>query len=154
MRLQMKTQGRLGKVLVQAHEFFRRNSFMYLLRIYPLHQLDKKVLQNQLSSKASSDKMHHFWPRATLKGPKRSFVVVLLVVLLGVETCLKNVPNWTKIVQGNKKSASVAHYGIELPCLPCMALCGLLCPYVSLYGLMCPCMALMLLFMAMAVWHH
>ena len=37
----------------------------------------------------------------------------------------------TKNVQGNKKCgrkkkrASVAHYGIELSCLPCLALCGL-----------------------------
>ena len=31
----------------------------------------------------------YFWPRATLKGPKRSFVVV---VLLGVESSSKNVP--------------------------------------------------------------
>ena len=38
---------------------------------------------------------------------------------------MKNVPNRTKIVQGKKKCAFVAHYGhygIELPCLPCMAL--------------------------------
>ena len=28
---------------------------------------------------------------------------------------MKNVPNGTKIVRGNKKCASVAHYGIELP---------------------------------------
>ena len=40
-----------------------------------------------------------------LKGPKRSFVVVvvLVVVVLGVESSSKNVPNGTKIVQGNKK---------------------------------------------------
>ena len=31
---------------------------------------------------------------------------------------MKNVTNRTKIVQGNKKCASVAHYGIELPHLP------------------------------------
>ena len=57
---------------------------------------------------------------------------------------MKNVPNRTKIVQGNKKCASVAHYGIEMLCLPCMA-------FVDLYGLMWPRMALMLLFTAMAV---
>ena len=64
-----------------------------------------------------------------LKGPKRSFVVVVLV--LGVETWVKNALNGTKNVrkqnllqieqkmcmgtknvQGNKKCASVAHYGI------------------------------------------
>ena len=48
---------------------------------------------------------------------------------------MKNVPNRTKIEQGNKKYASVAHYGIELPCLPCMALCVLVCPYVAPCGL-------------------
>ena len=48
---------------------------------------------------------------------------------------VKNVPNRTKNVKGNKKCASVAHYGTELPCLPCMALCGLVWPYVTLYGL-------------------
>ena len=47
---------------------------------------------------------------------------------------MKNVPNRTKIVQGNKKCASVAHYGIELPCLPCMTLCGFFWPYVASYG--------------------
>ena len=43
-----------------------------------------------------------------LKGPKRSFVVVvvlLVLVVLGVESSSKNVPNGTKIVQGNKKCA-------------------------------------------------
>ena len=45
-----------------------------------------------------------FLPRAMLKGPKRSFVVlVLVVVVLGVESSSKNVPNGTKIVQENKK---------------------------------------------------
>ena len=61
-----------------------------------------------------------------LKGPKRSFVVLDL----GVDSKAKTVPNGTKIVQGNKKCASeqkmflkssVAHFGIELPCLPFMA---------------------------------
>ena len=74
-----------------------------------------------------------FWPWNTVKGPKRSFVVALLRV--GGESWAKNVPNQTKIVQGKKKCASVAHYGIELPCLPCMVLCGLAWPYVALYGL-------------------
>ena len=64
-----------------------------------------------------------YLPQATLKGPKRSIVDVLLVV--GVESSSKNLPNRTKIVQGNKKRASVAHYGIELLCLPCMALYSL-----------------------------
>ena len=59
-----------------------------------------------------------FRPRAMLKGPKRSFVVVIVVVLLlgGVEwnkKCsrtknipnrTKNVPNGKRSVQGNKKS--------------------------------------------------
>ena len=54
---------------------------------------------------------------------------------------MKNVPNRTKIVQGKKKIASVAHYGIELPCLIRMAICGLVWPYV----------VLMLLFTAMTI---
>ena len=37
-----------------------------------------------------------------LKGPKRSFVVVVVLVL-GVESKAKNVSNGTKIVQDNKK---------------------------------------------------
>ena len=49
-----------------------------------------------------------------------------------------------KCSKSNKKGASVAHYGIDLPCLPCMA-------FLDLYGLMWPRMALMLLFTAMAV---
>ena len=40
-----------------------------------------------------------FWPRALLKGPKRSFVVLLVVaLLLGVESGSKNVTNGTKSV--------------------------------------------------------
>ena len=39
-------------------------------------------------------------------------VVVPVAILLVVETRVKNVPNRTKIVQRNKKCASVAHYGI------------------------------------------
>ena len=31
--------------------------------------------------------------------------------------------------------SSVAHYGIELPFLPCMALCDLVLLYVASYGL-------------------
>ena len=54
-------------------------------------------------------------------------------------------------MQGNKKCASVAPYGLELPCLPCMALCGLVCPYGALYGLMWPPKVLMLLFTAMTM---
>ena len=40
-----------------------------------------------------------------LKGPKRSFVVLVLDAVLGVESKAKNVRNGTKIVQGNKKYA-------------------------------------------------
>ena len=55
-------------------------------------------------------------------------------------------------MQGNKKCASVAHYGIELPCLPCMALRGLVWPYVALCGLMWPRMVLMLVLTAMTMY--
>ena len=44
----------------------------------------------------------NFWPRATLKGPKRSFVDVVLLGVETVETWVKNVPNGTKRVQGTK----------------------------------------------------
>jgi len=47
--------------------------------------------------------------------------------------------------QIEQKCASVANHGIELPCLPCMALCGLVCPFVVSYGFMWPHMVLMLL---------
>ena len=68
---------------------------------------------------------------------------------------MKNVPNRTKIVQGNKKCASVAHYGIKLPCFPCIALCGLLCPYVAMYDLMWPRTVLMFCFHGYDyVWPH
>ena len=56
---------------------------------------------------------------------------------------MKNVPNRTKNVQGNKKCASVAHYihyGIKLPCLACKALYGLVWPCMALYGLKRHCM--------------
>ena len=83
-----------------------------------------------------------FWPRAMLKGPKRSFVVLVLVV--GVESSSKNVQNGTKIVQGNQKCAFVVHCGNCRVCLvwPYVALYGLICPCMALYGLVCPCVAL------------
>ena len=47
-----------------------------------------------------------------LKGPKRSFFIVLVIVLvvlvvlvLSVESKAKSIPNGTTIVQGNKKCA-------------------------------------------------
>ena len=80
--------------------------------------------------------MSLFWPRATLKGPKRSFVVVILdVLLLGVKTWLKNVPNWTKMCFCGKSwywIAVFALYGLMWPYMP---LCGLVWPYVASYGL-------------------
>ena len=101
--------------------------------------------------------VQYFWPRATLKGPKGSFFVVLLLfVVLGVETRIKS---GTKIVQGNKNVQAnkkcakgtknvllsqnkdrkghmrVAHYGIELLWLRCMALYGLVWRCVASYGL-------------------
>ena len=48
----------------------------------------------------------------------------------------------TNNVLENKKCASAAHYGIELSCLPCMALCGLVLPCLVLCGLMWPCVAI------------
>ena len=47
-----------------------------------------------------------FWQRATLKGPKRSFdVLVVLVLVLGVESSSKNVRG-NKNVPGNKKCSA------------------------------------------------
>ena len=45
---------------------------------------------------------HFFLPRALLKGPKRRFVVIVVLVV-GVESSSKNFQNGTKIVLGNKK---------------------------------------------------
>ena len=64
-----------------------------------------------------------FWPRAALKGPESSFVFVLVV---GVELNFKNEPSQTKNVPGNNEFVFLANFGIELSCLPCMILCGLL----------------------------
>ena len=47
----------------------------------------------------------------------------------------------TKNVLENKKFVSLALYGIELSCFPCMA-CGLVWPYVALYGLLFTSMAM------------
>ena len=47
------------------------------------------------------------WPRAMLKGPKRSFVVVLIVVFVLVgsgESWAKNVPNGTKKIQNRTQN--------------------------------------------------
>ena len=86
-----------------------------------------------------------FWPRAILKGPKRSFVVLLL---LGVESSSKNVPvnkNFSreqKIFLGTKNVLKGTHkcligvkcyllwYTMILNCSvclvwPCVASCGL-----------------------------
>ena len=46
---------------------------------------------------------------------------------------MKNVQNQTEIVQGGKKCASLAHYGIEWPC---MALCGLKWPFTAFLSYM------------------
>ena len=55
---------------------------------------------------------------------------------------------------GSKVLSSVAHYDIELLCLPFMALTGLVWPYLAFYGLLWPHMVLLLLFTAMAVYVH
>ena len=84
-----------------------------------------------------------------LKGPKRSFVVVLV----DVDSSLKNVPSRRKIMQRGKFIKAkweqsiifcgtlwywIALYGLVWPCMP-------------LYGLVWPHMVLLLLFMAIAV---
>ena len=47
-----------------------------------------------------------FWPRATLKGPKRSFVVVVVLLVVGVESKAKNVSKVTKSVSKQKTLAN------------------------------------------------
>ena len=62
-----------------------------------------------------------FWPRALLKGPKRSFVVRVLVPVPGVESKAKDFRNCTKIVQGNKKcSLSLLWYILVLNYRVCL----------------------------------
>ena len=78
--------------------------------------------------------MPPFWPRAMLKGPKRSFVVVVVVVRVGGESWAKLVPNRTKNVQGNKKF----HKGFFVTLWYWMALNGLVWPFIALYGLARP----------------
>ena len=73
-----------------------------------------------------------FLPRATLKGPKRSFVVVVVLVVLGVETWVKNgTKNVREIVscfkwQNHCFMFFLSHF---------TAICGLLRLSMVLYGL-------------------
>ena len=95
-----------------------------------------------------------FWPRALLKGPKRSFVVLVLVVLVvGVETFCLNVLNGTKSVQANKKCAreqkmckgtkNVPKSQNEVHKVPIVmgAKCYIL--WVTHYGIKLPCLPFM-----------
>ena len=66
-----------------------------------------------------------FLPRATLKGPKRSFVVL---VVLGVELGSKNLPNRAKLSKGTKNL--LLWHIMVLNCRVC-----LVWPYVALHGL-------------------
>ena len=74
----------------------------------------------------------HFWPRATLKGPKRSFVVVVLVVLVvGVETWAKNVRQWKSgLVQ-----LSMTLFDLFWSCMVLYVFYGLLWQNIDLIGL-------------------
>ena len=69
----------------------------------------------------------HFWPRAILKGPKRSFVVVVVLVV-GGESFL----NEHKMFAMEQKMFLEQNYGIELPCV---ALYGFVLPFVALYDI-------------------
>ena len=63
-----------------------------------------------------------------LKGPKRSFVVLVLVpVVLGVESKANKNPYGTKIGHGNKKCAGTKN-----------VFCGTFWPYVASYRLKWP----------------
>ena len=66
-----------------------------------------------------------FWPRATLRGPKRSFVIVGVVIYVaGVEKWVKNVQNGKKCareqknVQENKKCAGNKKRALETKNVP------------------------------------
>ena len=82
---------------------------------------------------------NHFLSRVTLKGPKRSSVVVVL----GGEPSSKNVPNGTKIVQGTKKCAKETKSQDEVykdqrgaKCFSSVAQHGIELPFLALYSLM------------------
>ena len=95
------------------------------------------------------------WPRATLKGPERSFVVLLVLVLVGVESSSKNALNQTKIVQGNKKYAREQKNFLQVKnsklqwkqsfiftlwnWMAMFALQGLVWSWMALCGLIWPC---------------
>ena len=51
--------------------------------------------------------LDYMLPQAMLKGPKRSFVVVLLLVLLGVKSLVKKVTKLTKSVSKQKNITEV-----------------------------------------------
>ena len=57
------------------------------------------ILKVGIKFKCIMIRITHFWPRAILKGPERSFVVVVVVLLLGVESSSKKVINITKNVR-------------------------------------------------------
>ena len=85
-----------------------RKSYLFnFARIFPVPYQslwDTSIWWSMLNSILRCRLCLPFWPRATLKGPKRSFVVVVLVVVLvlGVETWAKNVTNVTKNVSKHK----------------------------------------------------
>ena len=87
------------------HSFTLHTWFYYIGK-------ENHVLLSEIWKYWIERKSLNFWPRAPLKGPKRSFVVLVL----SMETQVKNVPNWTKIVQENKKCASVIRL-IQARCL-------------------------------------
>ena len=79
-----------------------------------------------------------FWPRATLKGPKRSFVVVVL--LLGLETWVKN--GTKNVMKGTKNVRERVSHFLSFFCRisrPCMAFSDLVW---SCMAFLWSCMAL------------
>ena len=66
---------------------------------------------------------------------KEALLFLLLLLFLAWNQVRKMIQMEQKLCKGRKKCASVAHYGIQLPCLPCMALYSLAWPYVALYDL-------------------
>ena len=104
--------------------------------------------QRRFTRKSCPRNFLHFLPRAKLKGPKRTFVVVVLVVLLvGLQMeqkrarkqkmCkgTKNVPISQNKVHNSQMEAKwhiMAHNGIESQCLHYKAFYGILWPHMVL----------------------
>ena len=118
----------------------RNSSKVWFCSINPIRKLDRYKIFYK-GTKMTSNQTCICWPR------------VVDLVLLGVETWVKNVPNRTKIVQGNK-NVLLWHIMVQNWCAcllwPCMALCS----HVIMNDLMWPCMALCGLIWPYVMWSY